>query len=511
MSIKSKCLWFMSGILLISGLVVAEEKVNLKSNFQVHAVFEVEKFKGEEKPFAELTDQAVSIIDARLKAIGIKAELRKEGDNRIVADLKEVQDPERTLNIIEKPYYLEFKLVENNPTLLEKAVSGSVPENYQLLYEWEKDPKGVLKPSTPYLVFAQPVLTGSDIEDARQGRNLPLLRPPRAVGETDGAQDVEQSSSLGSLPVIDIKFKPAGAQKFAEFTEINIGKRLAIVLDGVIQSAPVIRDRIPSGRAQISGRFTEQEAGDLVLALRTGGLPVNLRLISKEVKKVNVALDATASAATPTEVRSPSPRRYAKIVLNEDKTKVLSVMFVESKGTGTGYNLLYADVNLNGTFEENERFEGNAEKAPFPYYTFPVINLNIPYNEKGTGITNPCKIFFVYLKPPDSEMFPFQETVKLHQGSSTWEYLFMAGINPSDSPAGVSLVDLVKTPEFKISTVPDLQKKGNTGIGLSLMAGDVLVQCKRDNTSPNARIEIKAKDGKLVHQDTAGMDKFTFT
>ena len=259
---KIKCLWFISGVLLISGLAFAEEKANLESSFQIHAVFEVEKFKGEEKPFAELTDQAISIIDARLKALGVKAELRKEGDKRIIVDLKEVQDPEKTLNIIEKPYYLEFKLVESNPTLLEKALSGSVPEKYQLIYEWEKDPKGILKPSTPYLVLAQPVLTSGDIQDA------------------------QRSYSQGTLPVLDIKFNQAGTSKFAEVTETNIRKRLAIILDGILQSAPLIMSKIPSGRAQISGRLTDQEAGDLALALRTGSLPVRLKLVSKEILKV---------------------------------------------------------------------------------------------------------------------------------------------------------------------------------------------------------------------------------
>ena len=268
MSIKCKCLWFMSGILLISGLVFAEEKVNpqhtLQNSYPIPIIFEVEKLKGEEKSFAELTDQAVSIIDARLKALGVKAKLRKEGDKRIIIDLKEIINPERRiLNIIEKPYYLEFKLVENNPTLLEKALSGSVPENYQLLYEWEKDPKGVLKPSTPYLVFAQPVLTGGDIQDAQQSYN-----------------------SQSSLPVVDIKFNSAGTKKFAEVTEINTRKRLAIILDGILQSAPLIMERIPSGRAQISGRLTDQEASDLALALRTGSLPVRLKLVSKEMLNV---------------------------------------------------------------------------------------------------------------------------------------------------------------------------------------------------------------------------------
>ncbi|MFA5393553.1 MAG: hypothetical protein WC081_05965 [Candidatus Ratteibacteria bacterium] len=259
---KIKCLWFVSVILLMSGLAFAEGKLNPENSFQIHAVFEVEKFKGEEKSFAELTDQAVSIIDARLKALGVKAESRKEGDRRIIVDLKEVQDSEGTLNIIRKPYYMEFKLVENNPTLLEKALSGNISENYQLLYEWEKDPKGVLKPSTPYLVFTQPILTSGDIQDA------------------------QQNYGQGTLPVVGIKFNLAGTKKFAEVTETNFNKRLAIVLDGIVQAAPVIKDRIPSGRAQISGRFTDQEASDLALALRTGSLPARLKLVSKSMLKV---------------------------------------------------------------------------------------------------------------------------------------------------------------------------------------------------------------------------------
>lgn len=268
MSIRSKYHWFLLGMFLIGRIVFAEEKVNPQNTFQntfpIPIVFEVEKFKGETRSFAELTNQAMNIIGTRLKALGVKAELRKESDKIIIINLKENISPGgRILNIIEEPYYLEFKLVENSPAILEKALSGNIPENYQLIYEWKKDAKGVLKPSTPYLVLAQPVLTGADIQYAQAQEGSPP------------GNDVQ----VHIPPQVTISLNPAGAKKFAEFTGANINRRLAIVLDGIVRSAPVIKEKVSSGRVQIAARFTNQEASDLALVLRTGSLPVRLKRI----------------------------------------------------------------------------------------------------------------------------------------------------------------------------------------------------------------------------------------
>ena len=74
-------------------------------------------------------------------------------------------------------------------------------------------------------------------------------------------------------PYVSLEFNDKGGDIFAEVTGLNVGKRLAVVLDGEVYTAPVIRERIPSGRAQITGNFSVQEAKDIALVLRAGALP----------------------------------------------------------------------------------------------------------------------------------------------------------------------------------------------------------------------------------------------
>jgi preprotein translocase subunit SecD len=94
---------------------------------------------------------------------------------------------------------------------------------------------------------------------------------------------------------IDLQFKRDAARKFASITGRNINKRLAIVLDGVVQSAPVITERIPQGRASITGRFTPEEARDLAIILRAGALPAPLRIVEERTVGPSLGRDSIES------------------------------------------------------------------------------------------------------------------------------------------------------------------------------------------------------------------------
>jgi len=95
-----------------------------------------------------------------------------------------------------------------------------------------------------------------------------------------------------SEPYVSVEFNTAGAKAFAELTEASVGKRLGIVLDGNVHSAPVIRERIPSGRAQISGGFTTQEATDLAIVLRAGALPAPVRVLEERTVGPSLGADS---------------------------------------------------------------------------------------------------------------------------------------------------------------------------------------------------------------------------
>jgi preprotein translocase subunit SecD len=113
------------------------------------------------------------------------------------------------------------------------------------------------------------VLTGADLSTARVS--------------------IDQNTSE---PYVSVEFNPAGARVFAELTEASVGKRLAIVLDGNVHSAPVIRERIPSGQAQITGGFTTEEATDLAIVLRAGALPAPVQVLEERTVGPSLGADS---------------------------------------------------------------------------------------------------------------------------------------------------------------------------------------------------------------------------
>jgi len=210
----------------------------------------------------------MEVIRNRVDSLGIAEPLlQKVGQDRIMVQMPGIENPERALEILGKTAFLEFKLVEDNPDLLKAAMEGKVPDGYQLIYEYEKDARGMSRPSTPYLVHVQPDLTGQDLSNARL------------------------SYSQGALPVVDMELNSEGAKKLETVSTPNIGKRMAIVLDGIVQSAPVIKDRL-SARAQISGHFTTQEANDLALVLQAGALPAKIEVIDRTVVGPSLGKDS---------------------------------------------------------------------------------------------------------------------------------------------------------------------------------------------------------------------------
>ncbi|MBI3292157.1 MAG: protein translocase subunit SecD, partial [Elusimicrobia bacterium] len=120
----------------------------------------------------------------------------------------------------------------------------------------------------------------------------------RSSAELTGATLVEAKVQLGDqygFPVVALEFNPEGARVFARVTELNIGKNLAIVLDGIVQSAPVIRTRIPDGRAVIEGNFTADDAKLLATVLRAGALPAPVRIIEERTVGPTLGEDSIRS------------------------------------------------------------------------------------------------------------------------------------------------------------------------------------------------------------------------
>ncbi len=190
-------------------------------------------------------DQALETIRNRIDQLGVReTTVAKEGDNEILVQLPGIQDPERAKELIGKTAVLEFKLVDDSHPVQDAIKDGAPPGDEVLYGTAERGGK------EPYLVESPVLMTGDTVTDAR-------VRPG---GRLEG-------------PYVSVELDARGAGIFDAMTLENVGRRLAIVLDNTVYSAPVIKERIPGGHVQITGRFSMEEAHDLAIVLRSGALP----------------------------------------------------------------------------------------------------------------------------------------------------------------------------------------------------------------------------------------------
>lgn len=244
---------FILAILLVCAYFTfpLEKRINLGLDLRggMHLLLKVDtsNLKGQAKEDA--CDRAVEVIRNRIDEFGVReTSIQKQGEDEIVVQLPGVTERERAIDIIGKTALLEFKLVSSEVEKVQQAIGGVVPEGYELKYSQEDN--------EPLLVDKQAVLTGEALTNAA----------------------VRFSQSEFNEPVVGLQFNAEGAKKFADITEKNVGRRLAIVLDGKVQSAPRIKEAIPSGEAVITGRFSVEQAQDLSLILRVGALPAPMHI-----------------------------------------------------------------------------------------------------------------------------------------------------------------------------------------------------------------------------------------
>lgn len=211
--------------------------------------------------------QALETIRNRVDMFGVsEPDIRPQGDDRIVIQLPGMDDPKRAVALIGKTAQLEFKLVDDTRTP-EWALSNGIPAGMEVLYQRETGPDGQER-RTPFLLKKVPLMTGEGLTDARvvSGR----------MGE----------------PEVSIVFDGRGARQFERITGEYVKKRMAIVLDGMVYSAPVIQTKIGGGRAVITGTFTQEEARDLAVALRAGALPAPVKVLEERTVGPTLGADS---------------------------------------------------------------------------------------------------------------------------------------------------------------------------------------------------------------------------
>lgn len=217
-------------------------------------------------------NQALETIRNRIDQFGVTEPLlQRQGRTELVIQLPGVKDPGRAKSLIQDTALLEFKMLDedNQPglglpvqvkrseeTSIQEQFAGKVPEGSEILFEPIPDSEdGPPVFSRPYLVRKEAALTGDVLQDAR-------------VNYTEFSE-----------VYVGVTFDSKGAKEFGRITSANVGKFMAIVLDGTVYSAPRINEPILGGRAQITGNFTTDEANDLAIVLRAGALPAPMKTI----------------------------------------------------------------------------------------------------------------------------------------------------------------------------------------------------------------------------------------
>jgi preprotein translocase subunit SecD len=212
--------------------------------------------------------QSIEIVRRRVDETGTREPtIQRQGEERILVQLPGVDDPDRIKRLLGKTAKMVFRLVDVN-TSVSEAQRGRVPPGSELLdSDDEVDSSGA---PIQYVVRKRVMVSGENLIDAQ---------PTYQQGE----------------PVVSFRFDTVGGRRFGQVTAENVGRPFAIVLDGKVISAPVIREAILGGSGIISGRFTVQEASDLSLLLRAGALPAPLNIL--EERSVGPSLGADSIRA----------------------------------------------------------------------------------------------------------------------------------------------------------------------------------------------------------------------
>ncbi len=238
-------------------------------------------------------DQSLEILRNRIDQFGVaEPVIIRQGEDEIVIQLPGVKDPKRALKLLGDTAQLEFKMVADSAGInlselitqavdsgqwkkgepvkkLNRALQTLLPESTSLYFEKETDKATGIVKETPLLVENRVLMTGDMVKNAqvRIGGNF-------------------------NEPYVSLDLTNHGGKVFGQITADNVGRRMAIVLDDVVRSAPVIREKILGGSAQISGSFTHAEAADLAIVLRVGALPAPVDIIQNVTVGASLGQDS---------------------------------------------------------------------------------------------------------------------------------------------------------------------------------------------------------------------------
>ena len=217
-------------------------------------------------------NQALETIRNRIDQFGVsEPTIHRQGENEIVVQLPGVKDPKRAIDLIGRTAQLEFKLVDDESPLAAQLPQKIAPSEEEALLKQFADKLS----ADDEILFEKKVNRETGVVS-----KLPILLKKQAVLTGDLLSEARVSlDSRFSEPYVSIAFNEMGGKRFEEITGANVKKRLAIILDNTVYSAPVIQERIEGGNAQITGSFSMDEAKDLSIVLKAGALPAPLKML----------------------------------------------------------------------------------------------------------------------------------------------------------------------------------------------------------------------------------------
>lgn len=279
------------GLLIVVTPPSNELRDVIEKNYPTLKVYDVEKrlsYKLSDEEIKRIkdnaADQALETIRNRIDQFGVlEPIIHRQAENELVIQLPGVKDPSRAIDIIGKTAQLEFKLVDDvSPLAAEIPQSVPVGDEEAVLEKFRDK-----TPSDTEILFQRTV-------DWQSGevKKEPLLIKKETLLRGDLLIEARVSLNRFNQPYVSISFNPTGAKLFEEITAINVKKRLAIILDGNVYSAPVIRERISGGDASIEGNFSMDEAKDLVVVLKAGALPAPVKMLQNVTVGPSLGIDS---------------------------------------------------------------------------------------------------------------------------------------------------------------------------------------------------------------------------
>jgi len=210
-------------------------------------------------------ETATEVVRKRIDAVGTREPtIIRQGSARIVVQVPGLDDPQALKELIGKTAKLEFKLVDTTASANDIA-------------------QGIAPPGSEIVPYADP----------QEGGGVQAIAVKRLGGiKGDQLTNAQQAFDQNNTPVVSITFDQQGGAKFAKLTSENVNRPFAIILDGKVLSAPNINEPILGGSAQISGSFTVETANQLAIALRSGALPVDLKVVEERTVGPDLGADS---------------------------------------------------------------------------------------------------------------------------------------------------------------------------------------------------------------------------